>query len=556
MNGMEKQPAQKWIWRVARKEWLTILLLTFTGAAISVSYVVFALISQKVVDVATGVMEGNMWYYSGMLLAVLLLQAVTGICNHVLQTRAIGRMEIRIKEKVFRCLYRKKWQDVSRFSSGDILNRLTSDAHVAADTVASLLPHVVSLFTRLTAALVVLIIMDKVFAVVLVAAGGLLLTVGRLYGVFIKKIHAACQQTDGETRFFMQESLENWSVIQAFRATPWTFRRLGELLRINYRHKMRRSRIGSLTSTAMYLLFSGCYYVALAWGAWRLATGIITFGTLTAFLQIVQQVQTPIRGMSGILPQYYGMLSSAERLMELEKMEDEPSALPQEKMMPFESIEIRNLAFRYDRDVVFTDASVVIQKGEFVALAGHSGIGKSTLLKLLLGFLEADSGDIVCKTAGGCLPINASTRGYFSYVPQGNFLLSGTIRQNITFGCADVTEEQIWQAAEMAAIADFIRGLPEGLDTMLGERGLGLSDGQLQRLAIARGILYDTPVLLLDEATSALDEATERLVLTNLRKLTDKTLICISHRSAALQACDRVLYIRDGRIEEEQNEKE
>ncbi len=553
---MKKQPAQKWIWRIARKEWLTILLLTFTGAAISFSYVVFALISQKVVDVATGALEGNMWHYSGMLIAVLLLQAVIGICNHVLQTRAIGRMEIRIKEKVFKSLYRKKWQSISRFSSGDILNRLTSDVHVAADTVASMLPRVVSLLTRLIAALVVLIMMDKVFAVVLLAAGGLLLLVGRLYGVFIKKIHAACQQSDGEARFFMQESLENWSVVQAFHASPFTFRRLGELLRINYRHKMRRSRIGSLTSTAMYLLFSGCYYVALAWGAWRLAAGVITFGTLTAFLQIVQQVQTPFRGMSGILPQYYSMLSSTERLIELEELDDELPALPAESMPSFDSIEIRDLCFSYDRDTVFDNASVVIQNGEFVALAGHSGIGKSTLLKLLLGFLDAESGELVCRTEKGSMPINASTRGYFSYVPQGNLLLSGTIRQNITFGCDNVTEEQIWKAAELAAIDDFIRSLPQGLDTLLGERGLGLSDGQLQRLAIARGILYDTPILLLDEATSALDEETERRVLTNLRRLTDKTLICISHRAAALQVCDRVLYIRDGRFEEEQNEEE
>lgn len=552
MNGMDKQPAQKWIWRVARKEWLTILLLTVTGAAISLSYVVFALISQKVVDVATGVLEGNMWYYSSLLIAVLVLQAVIGICNHILQTRAIGRMEIRIKEKVFSCLYRKKWQNVSRFSSGDILNRLTSDAHVAADTVASLLPHVVSLFTRLTAALVVLIMMDKLFAAFLLLAGGLLLLVSRLYGRYIKKIHAACQQTDGEARFFMQEGLENWSVIQAFRATPWAFRRLGELLRINYRHKMRRSRFGSFANTAMYLLFSGCYYIALAWGAWRLAAGVISFGTLTAFLQIVQQVQTPFRGMSGILPQYYSMLSSAERLIELENLEDEPSALPQKALPAFESIAIRDLSFRYDRDMVFENASVTIHNGEFVTLAGHSGIGKSTLLKMLLGFLDADSGDIVCNTAAGVLPVNASTRGYFSYVPQGNFLLSGTIRQNITFGCDTVTDEQIWQAAELAAIGDFIRSLPQGLDTLLGERGLGLSDGQLQRIAIARGILYDTPILLLDEATSALDEETERLVLNNLRTLSEKTLICISHRPAALQACDRVLHIRDGRFEEAQ----
>jgi len=556
MRDMKKQPTQRWIWHVARREWLTILLLTLSGAAISFSYVVFALISQKVVDIATKVIDGNMWYYSGLLIAVLVVQALIGICNHILQTRAVGRMEIRIKERVFGSLFRKKWQNVSRFSSGDVLNRLTGDAHITADTVATLLPHIVSLFTRLIAALVVLIMMDKIFAVFLMGAGVLLLLVGRLYGVYIKKVHAACQKTEGETRFFMQEAYENWSVIQAFSAAPWAFDRLKHLQKENYRYKMRRSRIGSVANTAMYLLFSGCYYVALAWGAWRLAAGVITFGTLTAFLQIVQQVQTPFRGMSGILPQYYSMLSSAERLMELENLEDEPAALPLASLPAFRGITACDLSFQYDRDMVFQNASVSIRCGEFIALAGHSGIGKSTFLKLLLGFLEPESGSIICETTAGEREINASTRGYFSYVPQGNLLLSGTIRQNITFGCADVTDKQIWEAARLAAIDTFIQGLPDGLETVLGERGLGLSDGQLQRLAIARGILYDAPVLLLDEATSALDEITEQQVLGNLRTLQGKTLICISHRPAALKICDRVLYIRDGRFEEEENEKE
>ncbi len=551
---MKKQRTQRWIWNIARGEWVTIFLLTLTGAAISLSYVVFALISQKVVDIAIGVADGNMWLYSGLLIAVLLAQALIGICNHILQTRAVGRMEIRVKEKVFGVLSRKKWRQVSFYSSGDILNRLTGDVHITADAVATLLPHVVSLFTRLLAALVVLIMMDKLFAAILVGAGILLLLIGRLYGVYIKKIHAACQQTEGESRFFMQEALENWTVIQAFDATAWTRLHLKDLLKVNYRHKMRRSRISSVANTAMYLLFSGCYYIALAWGAWRLAAGAITFGTLTAFLQIVQQVQTPFRGMSGIVPQYYGMLSSAERLMELEALEDEPPSLPTASLPTLHGLTAKALSFRYDRDVVFDNASMTLRRGEFVALAGHSGIGKSTFLRLLLGFLEPESGSIVCETASGPLTADASTRRYFSYVPQGNILLSGTIRQNITFGCTDVTDEQIWQAAKTAAIDSFIRSLPDGLDTLLGERGLGLSEGQLQRLAIARGVLYNAPVLLLDEATSALDEATERQVLENLRTLSDKTVICISHRSAAFNVCDRVLYIRNGQFEEDDNE--
>lgn len=552
---MKQKNTHRWIWQIARGELGGIVLHTLVGAAISLSYVVFALVSQRVVDMATGEMEGNMWVQSGILIGVLLLQALLGVCNHTLQTYTTSKIEMRMKERVFSALYHKKWQQVSAFSSGDLLHRLTGDVNVTASAVANLLPQVVSLFTRLIAALVVLIVMDKLFAAILLAVGGALLLFSRLYGAKIKKLHALCQETEGETRFFMQESLENWTVVQAFQLVPWIRNRLKGLQTANYKHKMRRSLVSSFANMALYLLFSGCYYLALAWGAWRLATGVITFGTLTAFLQIVQQVQTPFRGMSGIMPQYYNMLSSAERMLELEALPDEPTVDTCAKS-PLLSIKISDLMFSYDRDLVFDGASLTVNKGEFVAIVGHSGIGKSTFFKLLLGFLEPESGTIVCDTEAGQLPAGAMTRQYFSYVPQGNLLLSGTIRQNLTFCCEQATDDEIWAAVEVAVIADFIRQLPEGLDTPLGERGLGLSDGQLQRLAIARGVLHGAPVLLLDEATSALDEETEKQVLSNLHALSDRTCICISHRPAALAICDRVLHIRDGRFEEDHFEKE
>ncbi len=555
MSAMKQKNTMKWIWQIARGELGGIILHTLVGAAISLSYVVFALVSQRVVDMATGQMHGDMWMQSGILIGILLLQALLGICNQLLQTHTTTKIEMRMKERVFTALYRKKWQRLSAYSSGDILHRLTGDAGVTATAVATLIPRVVSLFTRLIAALVVLIMMDKLFTGILLLAGGALLLFSRLYGGKIKKLHALCQQTEGDTRFFMQESIEDWTVVQAFRVVPWMQRRLKELQTANYKHKIRRSRISSIANMALYLLFTGCYYIALAWGAWRLASGAITFGTLTAFLQIVQQVQTPFRNMSGIMPQYYNMLSSAERLIELEMLPDEPLTVC-ENMPPLRAITVSDITFSYDRDLVFRGASLTVKKGEFVALVGHSGIGKSTLFKLLLGFLEPESGRIVCETETGEISVGAGTRPYFSYVPQGNLLLSGTIRQNLVFCCENATDEEIWAAAEVAAIADFIRELPAGLDTPLGEKGLGLSDGQLQRLSIARGVLYDAPVLLLDEATSALDEETEKQVLRNLHALPDKTCICISHRPAAMAVCDRVLHVRDGRFEEETVEKE
>lgn len=545
---MKKTSTHNWIWQNTRRSFGCILLQTVVSALVSFSYVAFALVSQRVVDMATGQMQGNMWKQSGLLIGLVLLQAGLGVCSHILQTYTTTRVEMHIKQRVFSALYRKKWQQVSGYTSGDILHRLTGDVTATAGTVSGMLPHIVALFTRLIAALVVLIMMDGLFAVVVLLVGGILLLCSRLYGVKMKKLHAKCQETEGNTRFFMQESIENWSVVQAFRMVPYLRRRLQNLQKTNYTYRMRRSRVSSFANMAIYLLFTGCYYVALAWGAWRLSTNAITFGAMMAFLQIVQQVQTPFRGMSGLLPQYYGMMASAERLMELEQLPDEPQNVDVQ-LSRLRGITLSDVCFKYDRDTVFDRASLSIKAGESVAIVGHSGIGKSTFFKLLLGFLEADSGSLICETETGDVPIGADTRKYFSYVPQGNFMLSGTIRQNLVFCREEATDEEIWQAAQIADIADFIRELPQGLDTMLGERGMGLSDGQLQRLAIARGVLYGAPVLLLDEATSALDEETERRVLENLRRLTDTTCICISHRPAAVGVCNRVVHIRDGRFE-------
>ncbi len=550
---MKRMKTHRWIWESTRGEFAGVALHTLVSVVISLCYVAFALVSRRVVDMATGAMQGNMWVQSGLLIGILLLQALLGICNLLLQTYTTTRIEMRIKERVFSALYHKKWQQVSRYSSGDLLHRLTSDVTVTANTVSNMAPHIVSMLTRLIAAFVVLVIMDKLFAVLLLAVGSSLMLFSKMYGGKIKKLHAKCQETEGETRFFMQESLENWTVVQAFRMAPWMRGRLKTLQTANYKLRLRRTFISSLANMALYLLFSGCYYLALAWGAWRLATGVITFGALTAFLQIVQQVQTPFRNMSGILPQYYNMLSSSERLMEIEDLSDEQND-DAAQVSALCAITMSDVVFSYDRDQVFDHASLTIRQGEFVAIVGHSGIGKSTFFKLLLGFLEPESGRVVCETDSGIVSVAAATRPYFSYVPQGNFLLSGTIRQNLTFCCEDVTDEAIWKAIEVAQIADFIRQLPQGLDTVLGERGLGLSDGQLQRLAIARGVLYGAPVLLLDEATSALDEMTEKQVLQNLRALPDVTCICISHRPAALSVCDRVVNIQDGVFKEDRVE--
>ena len=550
---MKKQSTLRWIWQVSKKQFIIIGLLAVVSGLISFSFVWFALLSKQVIDIATGVViTGNMWLESGKLLGVLVLQAALNIVYKNLFVYASGQIEMHIKQTVFEKLFNKQWHAYSAYHSGDILNRLTSDVSVVIGGAVSLIPQCVSLITRLIACLAVMVMIDPMFTAILLAAGLLVMVLSRFYGKKMKAVHRECQQTDGQTRSFIQECLENWAVIQSFGVIHPIRDRLNGLQQINFKKKVYRNRISNLANTAVYLLFSGFYYIALAWGAWRLASGMISFGTLTAFLQIVQQVKTPFQNMSGILPQYYNMMASAERLIELEQLPDEARAQDpfdaEQVYSGMSAISIQNLSFSYDHEKVLHNANMVIEKGTFIVLSGRSGIGKSTLFKLLLGFLEPTEGQITLQINNEPITVSAVTRPLFAYVPQGNLILSGTIRQNIAFCQEEASDDDIWQAAKIASISSFIQSLPDGLDTTLGERGLGLSEGQIQRLAIARGVLSGSPILLLDEVTSALDEETEKEILNNLKNLSNKTCLCITHRPAAFNICDYSIEIRDGQF--------
>ena len=282
----------------------------------------------------------------------------------------------------------------------------------------------------------------------------------------------------------------------------------------------------------------------------------MTFGTITALLQIINQIKAPVRNMSGLLPQYYSMLASAERLMELENLPDE--TIREEITDPagfyeqMKEIRLDHGTFSYeDGEVVFSDASLRIRKGVKLAIAGPSGAGKSTLFKLLLSLDRLQKGKLVIVTETGEFPVDAGMRSLFSYVPQGNLILSGTIRENLLFGNEGVTEAAMREAARAACIAEEIEQFPAGYDSVLGERSIGLSEGQAQRLAIARALLSRAPVLLLDECTSALDPETETRLLSNLKKLEGRTILCVSHKDITIKSCEEIVWLENGKFEGE-----
>ena len=548
---------QKWILRATRPYMVQVVLLSVISFLTSLSAVGFALLSRQVIDRATGDASGSFWMSGVLLLLMLVGRVLLGVWYNYLSAWLTSRLRIRIKDRIFSTLFKKRWKDLSAFHSGELLHRMNDDCGTVVSGVVGFTPHVVSMVTSIIACIVVLLTMDWKFTLVLLGIGGVMLLLSHFYGLRQKSLFKNCQVTAGKAKAFAQEGLTNWTMIQSFNGGEAVRQRLAYLHHLNFKATIRNARWGSIAHAAAYLLFNGSYYIALLWGAVRLTLpgGGMTFGALTALLQIVSQIRAPFMNMSGLLPQYYNMQASAERIMELEDLPDEPR-LPQlyeasDLYSRMQHIRVDNVSFSYDEEKIVLDgADFTLNKGEFVALAGFSGIGKTTLFKLMLGFYPLNTGELYAQVGEDKVPLGADTRCLFAYVPQQSMLLSGTIRENIAFCCGEVSDDAIWAAAEVADVADAIRQQPDGLDTILGERGSGLSEGQLQRLAIARAVLSGAPILLLDECTASLDEATEERVLQRLRAL-DRTCLCISHRPAALEICDRVVRVVDGKFVED-----
>lgn len=550
---MKREDARKWIWKSAAKV-RGLLVLSVLGSAVdSVCAVSLSLCAKYVIDAAQRGDMAALVRAGAAAAAVILLHLALHMLNKDLQVRIAGRFEMRLKNTAFGTLLEKAYSVVSDHHSGELMTRLTADVTVVSDNFATLLPSVAAMLARLVCAFAVITALDYRFACVLAAAGLILFLCTRLFRGKIKKMHRAVQESDGRLRSFLQEALENLLAVQVFDAYDRTNAEAQARGEENYTAKLKRNRWSILANTGFSAVFSGGFLFALLWSGVRLCTGSITFGTLTALLQLVNQVQMPVSNLSGIMPKYYAMLASAERLMELSSLPDDTALNPpcekQALWDSFTGLHLRDVSFSYGRNPVLQDVQLSLPRGEFAVLSGISGIGKSTLFKLLLGVLKPDAGKVEIETAAGALSADKTTRALFSYVPQGNLLFSGTVRENLCFVKADATEEEIDRAVRVSCADEFLRELPEGLDTRLGEGGRGLSEGQMQRLAVARAVLTDAPVLLLDEATSALDAQTERRLLQNLKALPGKTCLLISHKTAALDVCDRVIEIRDGRVQ-------
>ncbi len=549
---MKNTTALKWLFKNSKSQLPAMFFLILARCSITILGVVFALSSKTVIDAAVSHNIDALIHSSSVLLAIIFIQIIIRFVGQNIETKMNARLQIQFKNRLFGSLLKKDYTSITAYHSGDLMTRLSSDIGIVSNGILSLVPSVAALLAGLVYSLYALVRLDRNFAFIFLFGGIFVLLLVSAFRGISKKLHKNVQEAESSLRSFFQECLESLLMIKVFRLEKTINNKADNLQEISYGAQMKRKNLFIFASCGLNLVFSLGSLYSLIWGSFRIYNNTMTFGALTAILQLVNQIQGPFASMSGIVSQYYAILASTDRIIELENLPDEDSSLPElnsiDAYKKLECISFKDITFCYGREVIFENASIDIQKGDFVAISGISGIGKSTLLKLLLGVISPESGRIFLKLSNGEIDVSKSSRQLFSYVPQGNLLLSGTIRDSVSLVCPDATDEQIMSAAEISCAAEFITQLPKGLDTYIGEKGMGLSEGQIQRLAITRAILSDAPILLLDEATSALDEATEERLLKNIREMRGKTCIIISHKKAALNICNKQIYIADKKI--------
>lgn len=546
----------KWLMKICRPQLPTIIFLVAVNIINGVTSVVFANFSKNVIDGAT--IYKDMDYivkFAVALFGVVILQMSLTIIRNCVAERCKGRLDIILKRHLLQNIMDKDYSRVTAYHTGELQNRLFNDVGVVTDSFTKIVPNTVFFITKLSSALIYLIALDRIFALIFLAGGLSVFIITRLFRKTLKSLHKQVQETEGKTRSFIQEIVTNLLAVKAFSAEEKMQQHTDELQENNFKAVMRRRNFNIIANTGLSGVFNIGSVFAIAFGAWRILTGVMTYGTVTAMLQLVNQVQQPFASLSGVMPMYFSMIASAERLMEIDALTDEQEindeAFDRDAVYSeLEAISFKNITFKYDRDIILDSTSLSIKKGDFIAIMGISGIGKSTLLKLLLGVFKVSSGNILLETSSGEIPVDRNTRKLFTYVPQGNMLISGTIRENLTFVNDNATDEEIENAIRISCAKQFIDELPMGIETVIGEHGMGLSEGQVQRLAIARSLLSNAPVLLLDEATSALDEETEKQFLTNLRELNNVTCIIVSHKKASLEICNKHIQINNGKIVE------
>ena len=562
----------RWLFDVPGKKKWYLLFLTLIQMAIGGVSVLFALLFRGLVDSAAKGSGDEFRHYVVLVIVLELVDIALRALNRWLNELSRASLENMLKKRQTDVLLRKDYASVHAIHSGEWMNRLTNDTVVVTTGYVEILPGVASTLVRILTALLILFMIDRLFALVLIPGSLFLIAVTSLFRSVLKRLHKRMQEKDGKVRIFLQERISSLMMIKSFAAEDRTSRDADRYMQAHKDARMRKNYFSNFCNTGLTAALDGLYLGGVIYCGWGILKGTMSYGTLVAAIQLLSQVRSPLVSLTGFLPMYYAMLASAERLMEAESFPDDWQGrhLSPEKAKAFyedrlSEISLQHATYTYyptvsgsgalskeNMPIVLNDLTLSIRKGEYVAFTGHSGCGKSTVLKILMSMYPLDSGTktILCRDEAE-IPLTAEYRRLFAYVPQGNQLMNGTIREIVAFSeTGKVNEARLEQALRVACADEFVQELEKGTETLLGERGTGLSEGQMQRIAIARALYSEAPILLLDESTSALDAKTEEDLLSNLKQMTNKTVIIVTHRPAALAICDRILHFTESGVHE------
>lgn len=534
--------------RFLRGSWGKIFLLSFLGMATSFCGVYLALLSKQVVDIAIGQEQGSLLECAIWLGSLIILQLLLQVLLNMLDVRIVVPMRFKIQSKLFEdCLHKQKLS-LDQFHSGELVNRIAGDTNIVAEGVVSIIPSVVSVTARILFSFCALMMLDPLLAFLCLLAGFFMLLAAQIYRKKAGVLFQKSREAEGKIRSFIQEMVQNLVVIKAFSAYGVVKRQLGNAQDDAYGFAIRKNQLSIIANVCFYVAMTAGYYLALGWGAWRLFHGLMSFGTLTAILTLSGDISKPFQTLAALFPQYVSVCTSIDRLDELQKLPDDSvaeSAKDDDFYHILQEVVVSNVSFSYGDVDVLRHVSITFPKNTMTAVMGESGVGKSTLLNLLVGILTPGSGELELKTEMDICPLDRQHRGLFAYVPQDFMLLTGDVLENITLFDENPDMDRFEKAVAVAELESVIAELPDGVHTQLGEGGGRLSGGQRQRMAIARALYTGAEILLLDEATSALSADIEEKILTKLRE-TGKTVIFVTHRQGAAAMCDRVLSIDDG----------
>lgn len=539
----------RWILKLSKPIIPYMITITIINSFLSLIGVYNALVSKSLIDCAISHNTSGVIKWLIVMATIMIGKMILSPFTSMMSTKTTNNFNHDLQLKIYEHISYSDWLSLSKFHSVSLLTRISSDVNTISSTILNTLPNLVSLLITFIASLSTLIYFAPSVAMAAIIMGPLLIVISKLFGSKLKILYKLIQEETIKYKSFMQETIQNLMIVKTFCMEKNNIEKLKSIQKNQYDLAMKNVKLSIASGLSLNFSSTLVYFIIFCWGAINISNGTSTYGTFTAMLQLYNNVQGPLSSLAHLFPSFVGCIAAAERLIELENLPKENLfLLPSKEMFSTHTITFNNVSFGYKKETpIIKNLNFTINSGEIIGLVGSSGEGKTTLIRLLLSLIYCDEGTIKINNE----LLNREHRKLISYVPQGNTLFSGPILDNLMYGNPDATKEDIMQALKDSCSEEFISSLKDGINTHLGEKGIGISEGQAQRIAIARALLRKKPILILDEVTSSLDVNTERKILFTIKNLKhNPTCIIITHRQSALTICNSVYKLSNGILSE------